>query len=51
MDYFDPTAGKASLAVVKYQATVKNKKGTLFTNPGAITTYTCLDVISHVETL
>jgi len=39
------------LAVVKYQATAKNKNGTLFTNPGAITTYTGLDVNSYVETL
>ena len=36
MDYFDPSAGKARLAVMKYQATVPNKKGALFVNPGAI---------------
>lgn len=35
MDYFDPAAGKARLAVVKYRATVLQKKGTLFLNPGA----------------
>ena len=34
MDYFDSAAGKARLALVKYQATVPNKKGTLFLNPG-----------------
>ena len=36
MDYFNPTAGEARLAVVKYQATVSKKKGTLFVNPGMI---------------
>ena|SRR5258708_4054739 len=36
MDYFDPTAGKARLAVIKYGATVPEKKGTLFVNPGTI---------------
>jgi len=51
MDYSDPAAGKARLAVVKYQAAVPNKKGTLFVNPGAVTTYACPDVISHVEVL
>jgi len=34
MDYFDPAAGKARLAVIKYGATVPDKKGTLFVNPG-----------------
>ena len=34
MDYFDSAAGNARLAVVKYQATAPNKKGTLFVNPG-----------------
>jgi hypothetical protein len=34
MDYFNPTAGNARLAVIKYRATVPNKKGTLFMNPG-----------------
>jgi len=52
MDYFDSAAGKARLAVAKYQATVPNKKGTLFLNPGAITTYAGLDATtSYVETL
>ena len=46
MDYFDPAAGKALLAVAKYQATVPNKKGTLFVNPGRILTCAGLDVIS-----
>ena len=36
MDYFDSAAGKARLAVAKYQATVPKKKGTLFVNPGTI---------------
>jgi len=40
MDYFNSGAGKARLALVKYQATVPNKKGTLFTNPGTIPTHT-----------
>ena len=40
MDYFDPSAGKARLALIKYQATaVSGKKGTLFVNPGTTTTY------------
>ena len=39
MDYFDSGAGKARLALAKYQATVSNKKGTLFVNPGTNTTY------------
>jgi len=51
MDYFDSAAGKARLAVVKYQATVPNKRGTLFANPGATATHTDLDVISYVEAL
>jgi len=51
MDYFDSTAGKARLALVKYQATVPNKKGTLFVNPGAITMYAGPDVISYVGAL
>jgi hypothetical protein len=36
MDYSNPGAGNARLAVIKYQATVPNKKGTLFVNPGTI---------------
>jgi len=51
MDYSDPAAGKARLAVVKYQATAPNKNGTLFVNFGAITAYTGLDAIPYVETL
>ena len=51
MDYFNSTAGKARLAVVKYQATVPNKKGTLFLNPGTILTCDCLDDVAHAETL
>ena len=51
MDYFDSAAGKARLAVVKYQATVPNKKGTLFANPGTITTCGGPDPISYLEAL
>jgi len=51
MDHSDPAVGKARLAVAKYQATVPEKKGTLFVKFGAITTYTDLHVISYVETL
>ena len=51
MDYFDSTAGKARLALVKYQATVPNKKGTLFTNPGTITTCGCFGEMAYVKTL
>ena len=51
MDYFDSTAGKARLALVKYQATVPNKKGTLFTNPGKITTCGGFSEIAYVKTL
>jgi len=51
MDYFDPAAGKARLAVMKYQATVPKKNGTLFVKFGAITTYTGLDPTSYVENL
>ena len=40
MDYFDPAAGKAHLAVVKYRATVLKKRGTLFINPGMIISLT-----------
>lgn len=51
MDYFDSTAGKARLALVKYQATVPNKKGTLFTNPGTITTCGSFGEMAYVKTL
>jgi hypothetical protein len=34
MDYQDPNAGKARLAVIKYAGTASQKIGTLFTNPG-----------------
>ena len=51
MDYFDSSAGKARLAVAKYRATVPNKKGTLFVNPGTIATHCGLDVIPYVEVL
>ena len=51
MDYFDSTAGKARLALVKYQATVPNKKGTLFVNPGTPEVYHNLDGIVHDEAL
>jgi len=52
MDYFDSAAGKARLAVVKYQATVPNKKGTLFMNPGTIEAYDSgLTQIAYVEDL
>lgn len=34
MDYHDPHAGKARLAVAKYAATAPQKVGTLFSNPG-----------------
>ena len=37
MDYHDWHAGKARLAVIKYAATVPQKKGTLFINPGKST--------------
>ena len=49
MDYFDPAAGTARVAVVKYQATAANKKGTLFVNPGTLTTCGALDCIPHAE--
>ena len=44
MDYLDSSAGKARLAVVKYQATAVPKKGTLFVNPGAITIHSFDDI-------
>jgi len=34
MDYHDPHAGMARLAVAKYAATASQKAGTLFLNPG-----------------
>ena len=34
MDYHDSSAGTARLAVIKYSATVPNKRGTIFFNPG-----------------
>ncbi|QRV81574.1 tRNA-dihydrouridine synthase 4 [Ceratobasidium sp. AG-Ba] len=34
LDYHNPAAGKASLAVARYPATKQPKKGTLFLNPG-----------------
>ena len=37
MDYHDPSAGKARLAVAKYAATASKKLGTLFANPGGWT--------------
>ena len=51
MDYFNSSAGKARLAVVKYQATATNKKGSLFVNPGTITRHGGPSVISYVEAL
>jgi len=51
MDYFDSTAGKARLALVKYQATVPVKKGTLFTNPGTIITCRGFGEMAYVKTL
>jgi hypothetical protein len=49
MDYFDSAAGNARLAVVKYQATAPDKKGTLFVNPGALGACGTLCGGSHVE--
>lgn len=50
MDYFHSASGKARLAVVKYRATVPQKKGTLFVNPGAIgATYQCFDENPYIE--
>ena len=49
MDYFDSDAGKARFALVKYQATVPKKKGTLFTNPGTIQTCDGLGEITYGE--
>lgn len=34
MDYHDNSAGTARLAVIKYAATVPEKQGTIFFNPG-----------------
>ena len=34
MDYHDPDAGRARLAVAKYAATASQKVGALFINPG-----------------
>ena len=34
MDYHDSSAGTARLAAIKYTATVPEKKGTIFFNPG-----------------
>lgn len=34
MDYHDSSAGTANLAVIKYSATVPEKKDTIFFNPG-----------------
>ena len=34
MDYHDPDAGRARLAVAKYAATAPQKIGALFMNPG-----------------
>ena len=34
MDYHDSSAGTARLAVIKYAATISEKKGTIFFNPG-----------------
>ena len=34
MDYHDSSTGTARLAVAKYAATVTNKLGTVFCNPG-----------------
>ena len=36
MDYHDSSAGMARLAVMKYAATVPEKKGTVFFNPGDV---------------
>ena len=34
LDYFDPSAGKAKIALARYNATVGPRKGSLFVNPG-----------------
>ena len=49
MDYFDASAGKARLALIKFQATVSGKKGTLFVNPGATTGYSSHDETPYAE--
>lgn len=36
MDYHDSSAGTARLAVIKYAATVPEKNGTIFFNPGDV---------------
>jgi len=51
MDYFDSSAGKARLALIKFQATVSEKKGTLFTNPGTTTGYGSRDGTPYDEAL
>ncbi|KAJ7127941.1 hypothetical protein C8R44DRAFT_667310 [Mycena epipterygia] len=33
-DYFDPSAGTASIAIARFKATKSPKKGTIFMNPG-----------------
>ena len=51
MDYFDSAVGKARVAVVKYQATAADKRGTLFVNPGTLAMGGAPDGVSHVEAL
>ena len=51
MDYFDSAVGMARVAVVKYQATAADKRGTLFVNPGTLATCGALDGVSHGEAL
>lgn len=36
MDYHDSSAGTARLAVIKYAATIPEKNGTIFFNPGDV---------------
>jgi hypothetical protein len=38
-DYFDASAGTASIAIARFKATKSPKKGTVFLNPGASERY------------
>ncbi|KAJ7226696.1 hypothetical protein GGX14DRAFT_626760 [Mycena pura] len=53
-DYFDPSAGTASIAIARFKATKQPRKGTVFLNPGGpggsgtrLATQQLADIIGH----
>jgi hypothetical protein len=46
-DYFDPSAGTASIAIAIFRATKFPKKGTVFLNPGARLSVGFISAVIH----